>query len=156
MTVAPLYIVVGTTFAVFIYFLPGFSDPELSQPDELIPPQRHPFSVTPFVLLNYFSVAGLSTIFLTINGFALDLIPFYLFPLAFGLNTHLFLTFIHHGPETTGVPLKVTLSGLLLLTVSLMVSFNEDTFVHYFRLTVALLIWGYLYYEMIVKKIMFV
>ncbi len=129
----PLYIVLLTTFGIFLYLLPGMSDPEISTTKRI-----------PFLILNYFIVLIISLGSLNLNGLEIlengssGFIVF--FPILQGLTVHL-ITLVSDIDENRSEVMIVT--AILLEMLFICMEWNDSIII---RLTIAIMTWGYIYY----------
>lgn len=134
----PLYVVVISTFSIFLYLLPGLCDPEINQTKRL-----------PFLMLNYFILAILGILYFSINGFniiqqANGFILF--FPLIFNLLMHIITIVTDQYDHKT--ELFVTCSILVEILIFSM-EWDESIII---RFSIALITWTYLYYKFVLQR----
>lgn len=130
---SPLYIVIFSTFAIFLYLLPGLSDPEINTTKRL-----------PFLGLNYFIFFILWLNYICLNGIEVfsngssGLVV--LFPAIFVLSVHL-VTVLSELEDNKSEFMITTATLLELILLSL--EWNDSILI---RLTIALMTWIYVYY----------
>ena len=130
---SPLYVVIFSTFGIFLYLLPGLSDPEINTSKRV-----------PFLAFNYFLFSILWLNFFSFNGIEVfdngssGLVVF--LPPLFTLSVH--LVSLISEMEENKTEFTVTLAAFIeVLFVSL--EWNDSIII---RLVIALMTWIYVYY----------
>ena len=139
----PLYLVLISTFGIFLYLLPGMCDPEIN-----------PSTRVPFLILNYMIIALLSILWLNLNGISVlessdGFTVFY--PLFFGVTIHLIMawTTCNNTHSSDFEARFITCLFLELLTIQ--VAWNIQEIPISVPMSGALLVWMYAYYEVTSK-----
>lgn len=135
LVVIPLYALLIVSFALFLYFLPGLCDPEVSA-------QRQPLA---FIILTYFTSALVTVVLTHFELHRSDKLvtKYNIYPTVFALSAHLLQKITHS--EYIGHTL--TLVMLLALMISWTAAYT--TIIINARLALALLLWLQQSYELV-------
>ena len=142
---APLYFCILSSFAWYIYFLPGLLDPELK------------LGPLAFLILNYLVVTLLTVLFCNICGLSSALLPFYFSPLTFALFVHFIYVLLYDRAF-----LKVAeLMLMLLIGISFIVNpdsasltyDNEAMTLIQVRFGIFLVLWAIMYSQEILLAV---